>query len=83
MHKICEISLRWILNVRMNRTFHKYKMNLIQNLDGHTTHSMMWTITQCKQIDRIGFEEWLRSGDAQGYRYHLKQQMGVSAEELR
>lgn len=77
--KICEHSLRWILAVRRQGALHKYDP---YNLNpkkfpeaigdsvadfGHTTSSMMWTLAQAKQIDRVGWDKWLQSDAALGY----------------
>ena len=74
--KICETSLRWILNIRKYKDVHKYNLNLIEDMDGHSMNSMLWTIKQCKIIDTIGLERWFELDDAKGYTNYLSNQNG-------
>lgn len=70
---ICESSLRWILNLRRDKLFHKYKINLINdNCDGHNMHSLLWTIEQSKKIDKVGLYDWIKYDEgAFGYSHYL------------
>ena len=66
--KICEDSLRWILNIRATKHIHNYNTDLIKDDEGdHSYHSMMWTIYQSKLIDKIGLYEWIHTENALGY----------------
>jgi hypothetical protein len=65
--KICEDSLRWILNIRRTKHIHNYNTDLINDDDGHSYHSMMWTIYQSKTIDKIGLYEWIHTENSKGY----------------
>lgn len=70
---ICESSLRWILHLRRDIKFHNYNLHLIKdNDDGHSVHSMLWSIEQSKKIDKVGLYDWIKHDEgALGYSYYL------------
>jgi hypothetical protein len=82
--KICENSLRWIINFRRDIHVHNYNMKLIKDDkgDGHTMNSMLWTISQSKIIDKIGLENWIHTEGALGYSDYLTNQDGFNKSSI-
>ncbi len=67
--RICEHSLRWVLNMRQAI---KINPNLIKNenhnllekqvtIDGHSGSTFYWTLNQVKEVEKIGFDQWLNN----------------------
>ncbi len=75
INKICETSLRWILNYRLSKN-NPYLFKIIDdNIDGHTYATYSWVKLQDKKIDKIGFHNWLNTVDAYGYGYYTDRLM--------
>ncbi len=80
--KICQDSLRWILNmqneIRMIKHF-KYTPAWYEILgnqeqihkDGHSGNSFYWTLRQVAYIETHGLEKWLSTEQAYGYKHYL------------
>jgi len=67
--RICEHSLRWVLNMRQAlrnkpELIIKNNHDLLEKeitKDGHTCSTFYWTLNQVNQIEKIGFDQWLNN----------------------
>lgn len=79
--RICEHSLRWILNMhqglRANPAASSYEhLAAYIERDGHSGGSFNWTLAQARLMDRAGgLDKWLRTPAAAGYDAWLKRQI--------
>jgi hypothetical protein len=65
--KVCEHSLRWILNYRY------FGKDFVINRDGaNSGYSYSWVLSQSKYIDQYGLENWLNTNNALGYNNYVE-----------
>ena len=66
---VCESGLRWIMNYRYlcgsfrlhgDGLYIKSLRKLIV-LDNHSDESLIWTIKQSKNIDKLGWKKWMNN----------------------
>jgi hypothetical protein len=88
-HKICEISLRWILAMRARKSLHGFDRRKIDGLShpevfgdyagdfGHSGASFSWSLRQAKRIESIGLEKWLKTEDARGFSFIFNRDLNV------
>ncbi len=78
--KICESSLRWILNMRSCPAYRnglRYTpehYNLIEkqvSFDGHSGGSFIWCLRQNEYINQHSLDKWLTTENAYGYGHYL------------
>jgi hypothetical protein len=69
---ICPKAIKWITNYRIaisgTRWEHHDAINEACAHDDHTQHSYCWTVKQSKTIDKVGWDQWLKTDNALGFR---------------
>ena len=63
------VFIYWVLKYRKNprKTLHKlYRYGFV---DDHTADTLKWTLNEAEKIEKIGFENWLKTDGPNGYWY--------------
>lgn len=79
-YKVCEDSLRWVLNYRNHIREGQAPQNMASLLDadGHNGSSYSWTKYQAEIIEIKGLNHWLDMTDGpRGYAHWLDHRLGL------
>lgn len=70
--QICPKAIKWIINYRIAISQNQIKQYIAIDAmcahDRHNQHSYCWTIKQSKTIDKIGWDNWLKTDNALGFK---------------